>query len=35
MERKTGKKHVVIRASNGEVAVISQEYLDEVRRTYK
>lgn len=31
LERKTGKKHVVLRASNGEVAILSQEYVDSVR----
>ena len=28
LERKTGKPHVVLRASNGEVAIMSKEYVD-------
>ncbi len=28
LEKKTGKPHVILRASNGEAAVLSQEYVD-------
>jgi hypothetical protein len=31
LEKKTGKPHVILRASNGECAVVSQEFLDECR----
>jgi hypothetical protein len=31
LEKKTGKPHVILRASNGEAAVVSQEYLDACR----
>lgn len=28
LERKHGKPYVILRASNGEAAIVSQEYLD-------
>ena len=31
MEKKTGKPCVILRASNGEAAVVTQEYLDACR----
>jgi hypothetical protein len=31
LEKKTGKRHVILRASNGECAVVTQEYLDACR----
>lgn len=32
LEKETGKPHVVLRASNGEVAIMSKEYVDSCRR---